>query len=94
MLQRTAVLSRVLLRSRVLCRPLVGTLRHGYVPGLLLPDLAMPGAGAGYRAHCLAEAQNLVENDVAHLANVINDFEVEVEGGGAVGLIRGIVPDL
>ncbi len=42
----------------------------------------------------LAEAEDLVEDHLAHLADVLDDLEVEVEGGGAVGLVAGVVPDV
>jgi hypothetical protein len=37
---------------------------------------------------------NLIQNHTAHLANVLNNLEVEVECGGAVGLVGGVVPDV
>jgi hypothetical protein len=52
------------------------------------------GLLTGLDADVLAEAVDLVEDHLAHLADVLDDLEVEVEGGGAAGLVRGVVPDV
>lgn len=53
-----------------------------------------PGAGARRGADELAEAEDLIQDHLAHLADVLDHLEVEVECGRAVGLVRGVVPDL
>lgn len=57
-------------------------------------DLAGQGVCAGDGSDELSEAVDLVEDNVAHLGDVVDDLEVEVECGWAVGLVRGIVPDV
>lgn len=42
----------------------------------------------------LAEAVNLVENHLAHVADIVEDLEIEVEGGGAVRLVARVMPDM
>lgn len=57
----------------------------------------MPGGVGSSRRHGaddLAEAEDLVEDHLAHVADVVDDLEAEVECGGAVGLVAGVVPDL
>jgi hypothetical protein len=61
--------------------------RHGR--GL---DVMVRG-GAGDSADELTEAVDLFEDHLAHLVDVVNDLEVEVEGGGAVWLVGWVVPD-
>jgi hypothetical protein len=45
-------------------------------------------------ADVLSEPLDLVQDHLAHLADVLDDLEVEVEGGRAAGLVRGVVPDV
>ena len=45
-------------------------------------------------AHGSTEAIDLVQDHLAHLRDLLDDFEVEVEGCGAGGLVRGVVPDV
>ena len=83
-----------LLRSRVLGLPrTLLVIRDGDVS--LLSDLLLLG-GVGLRllADGSAEADDLVEDHLAHLRHFVDDLKVEVESGGAVWLIRGIVPDV
>jgi hypothetical protein len=83
-----------LLRSRILGLPrTLVVIRDGDVS--LLSDLLLLG-GVGLRllADGSPEADDLVEDHLAHLGHFINDLEVEVEGGGAVWLVRSVVPDV
>ena len=61
----------------------------------LLSDLLLLG---GVRLRLLAdgsaEADDLVENHLAHVGDFVDDLEVEVEGRGTVWLVRGVVPDV
>lgn len=50
--------------------------------------------GLGLLADGGAEALDLVKDHLAHVGDLIDDLEGEVEGGGAVGLVRGVVPDV
>jgi hypothetical protein len=42
----------------------------------------------------LSKSRHLVQNHLAHLTHIFHDFEVEVEGCRAAGLVRRIVPDV
>lgn len=85
-------LAHVLLGTGILGLPLaLGTARRDGNLGRV--GLAM-GAGTGHGADKLAEAEDLVQDHLAHLADVLDHLEVEIEGGGAVRLVRGVVPDL
>jgi hypothetical protein len=42
----------------------------------------------------LSESGNLIQNHLAHLADIFHNLEVEVEGGRAARLIGGVMPDL
>ena len=41
-----------------------------------------------------SEADDLVQDHLPHLSHVLDDFEGEVECDGAVGFVRGVVPDV
>lgn len=95
LLLQTRRVRHVLLRTRVLGGPLSTARGHGHLARLLLGGL---GGGmactARDGAHELAEAVDLVQNHLAHILDLFDDFKVEIEGGGAVGLVGGVVPDL
>lgn len=89
-----ATASGSLLRSRILGLPrtLVG-IRYGDVS--LLSDLLLLGSvSLRLLADGSAEADDLVENHLAHVGDFVDDLEVEIEGRGAVWLVRGVVPDV
>lgn len=44
--------------------------------------------------HGSAEVDDFLVDHLAHLSDVLDDFEVEVEGRGAGGFVGGIVPDV
>ena len=41
-----------------------------------------------------SEVDNFVQDHLAHLTDIVDDFKVEVEGCRARGLVGGIVPDV
>jgi len=41
----------------------------------------------------LPEPEDLVQDHLAHLTNILDDLEVEIKGGRAVGLVASVVPD-
>lgn len=84
----------ILLRPRVLSRPLNIILRHGHLSRVLLTTLATLATRAGHRPDNLAEVVNFLEDSPAHVADVVHDLKVEVECCRAVGLVGGVVPDL
>lgn len=71
-------------------------LRDGDV--MLLGHLLLLGGSGGLRLGLLpdngAEADDFVVDHPAHFLDVVDDFEVEVEGCGASGLVGGVVPDV
>ena len=77
-----------LLRPRVLRAPGVAALGDGDCGSLAC------GLLAWLDAHVLPESLHLVQDHLAHLADVLDDLEVEVEGGGAAGFVGGVVPDV
>ena len=83
-----------LLRARILLSEAVVVLGDGDVAGGVLGADLLLHVGAGLDAHELAEALHLVEDHLLHLADVVHDLEVEVEGLGAHRLIRRVVPDV
>lgn len=88
LLQTLGVLSICLLRSWVLGSPATTSLRDrnsGALVETLLTRL---------NSHMLSESGNLIQNHLAHLADIFHDLEIEVEGCWAARLIRGVVPDL
>ena len=42
----------------------------------------------------LPEPLDFVQDHLAHLADLLDDLEVKVEGGGAAGFVGGVVPDV
>lgn len=83
-----------LLRSRILGLPrTLLVIRNGDIS--LLSDLLLLG-GVSLRllADGGAEADDLVKDHLAHVGDFVDDLEVEVEGRGAVWLVRGVVPDV
>lgn len=84
------LLAHRLLRSRVLVARAVVPLGDGDLLPLALQ--ALPAGGL--HAHHLAEAVDLVEDHALHVRDLVHDLELEVEGGRAAGLVRGVVPDL
>ena len=84
-------LSLRLLRPRILLLPPIIMLGDGHIAQRLLRRLHM---GPGLDAHELTKALYLVQNHLLHLANLIDDLEVEVEGGWADGLVGRVVPDV
>lgn len=86
--QARGALAVRLLWSRVLRAPGATTLRNW--------DCRPLGCGllAWLDSHVLSESLNLLQDHLAHLANIFNDLEVEVEGGGAARLVGGVVPDV
>lgn len=85
----------IFLWSGILGSPLVATLGHGDLAGAAL--LARSTASttlSGDGADELSESHHLVQDHAAHLADILNHLKVEVEGGGAVRLIRGVMPDV
>jgi hypothetical protein len=87
-LQALRALSICLLRSWVLSTPAPTSLRDRNGWALVLALLA------GLDSHMLSESGNFLQNHLSHLAHVLHDLEVEVEGGRATRLVRGVVPDL
>jgi len=47
----------------------------------------------GLSANFMAEFNHLLENHLSHLWDLLHDFEGEVEGGWAHGLVGDVVPD-
>lgn len=84
----------ILLRSGVFRSPLTSGLGHGNLSGCCLLDLAGQGVCAGYGSNELSKAVDFVEDNAAHLGDVVDDLKVEVECGWAIGLVRRIVPDV
>lgn len=68
-------------------------IRNGDVS--LLSDLLLLG-GVGLRllADGSAEADDLIEDHLAHVGDFVDNLEVEVEGCGAVRLVGGVMPDV
>lgn len=62
--------------------------------GLLGHLLLLGRVILGLLTDCCTEADDLVEDHVAHLRDVVDNLEVEVKGGRAARLVRGIVPDV
>lgn len=48
----------------------------------------------GLHAHLGAEHSDLIKDQLAQLADVLHDLEVEVEGRRAPGLVGRVVPDV
>ncbi len=44
-------------------------------------------------AHLLPEAEHLIQNHLPHLIDLVNNLKVEIEGGRAIRLVTGVVPD-
>lgn len=88
MLQARSRLPKCLLRPRVFRSPGAAALWDRYSRAL--------GCGllAGLDTDVLSESLDFVQDHLAHLADVLDDFEVEVEGGGAAGLVGSVVPDV
>lgn len=85
----------VLVRPRVICLPLAAALvRHGNLASAWLTQALGATLSSRDLPDELAEPVDLVEDHFAHLSHVLDHLEVEVESGGALGLVRGIVPDL
>lgn len=46
-----------------------------------------------WRAHQIPELTHLVEDHLAHFRHFVDNFKGKVKGGGADGLVGGVVPD-
>ena len=79
---------------RILSSPLLAVhiSRHGHLTGSMGLNTTLL-VTTGHGPDHLPEPIDLIEDHLAHLADIINDLKVEVEGGRAVGLVAGIVPD-
>ena len=77
----------------ILGRPLLAVhiSRHGYLTDLRLSTTLI--VATGNSADHLPEPEDLIENHLAHLSDILNNLEVEVERGRAVGLVASIVPN-
>lgn len=91
---QAAVVRAILMWPRIFSSPLLAVhiSRHGHLSGSLGLSAAL-SLTTGHGAHKLPEPEDFIKNHLAHLANIIDNLEVEVEGSRAVGLIAGIVPD-
>lgn len=78
------------MRSRILIPTTIIVVRYRHRRLLL----AGPTLATRLHANLLAEAVDLLQDHLLHLGNVLDDLEVEVEGRGAVWLVRGVVPDV
>lgn len=89
-----AVVRAILMWPGILGSPLltVHISRHGHLTGSLGLSTALL-VTTGHGADKLPEPIDLVENHLAHLAHIVDNLKVEVEGSRAVGLVAGIVPD-
>lgn len=83
-----------LLRPRILLRHAVEVLRNGHVARGVLRHHPLLHLRAGLLSDDVAEALHLVEDHLLHLADVVDDLEVEVEGLRADGLVGRVVPDV
>ena len=92
---RLKILSRrsILLRPGVIRLPLAAR-RDRHLSRRLLPRNPSTPLTAGDLPYKLSERKHLVENHLPHLPNVIHNLKVKVEGGGALGLVGRVVPDL
>ena len=77
-----------LLRSRVFRTPASPTLWNGYSWSLIRALLTR------LNTHMLSKSMHLIQNHLAHLAYVLHDLEVEIEGCRAARLVRSVVPDV
>lgn len=64
------------------------------VAQLLLLGSNGGGVSLGLLPHGSAEIDNFLVDHLAHLGDVLDDFEVEIEGRGTGGFVRGVVPDV
>lgn len=94
LLESRVSVTDIFLRSRILSSPLVAGLGHGDLGAALLARSTASTTLSGNGADELSESHHLVQDHAAHLTNILNHLKVEVEGGGAVGLVRGVVPDV
>ena len=91
---QTTGLALILLWPWVLAGPLLLSARQRHLASAsLLSGTRLAGA-RGCRSDVLSEAVDLVQNHLAHIANVVDNLKVKVEGGGTVGLVRLVVPNL
>lgn len=81
LLQACGALSVGFLRSWVLSAPCPAALGNRHSWSLVGTYLA------GLDSHVLAESGDFIQDHLAHLADVFDDFEVEVEGCGTSGLV-------
>ena len=88
LLQPSSALSISFLRSGILSAPAPTALRDGHSRTISLRGLAR------LDAHVLSEPVDLLQNHLAHLADVLDDLEVEVECRRAARLVRRVVPDV
>lgn len=87
-LLETCSILTIFLRTRIFVAPSASSLWDWY-SGTLAGSLL-----TGLDTDMLSEASDLIQDHLAHLANILYDFEVEVEGCWAAGLVGGIVPDV
>lgn len=90
LLQTSSMLSISLLRSWVLSAPRSTALRHGNLRSDTITVLVL----SGLDPDLLSEHSHFVQNHFPHLADILYNFEIEVEGSWAARLVRGIVPDM
>ena len=87
-----------LLRPWVLALSWVPAIGDRYLATLLLRILLCLVAIARLlvlkrRAYRAAELMDLIQNHGAHVVDFLDDLEAEVEFGGTVWLVAGVVPD-
>lgn len=87
-------MAHVLLWSGVFPCPLLATGGHGHLRcTTLLTSTAVLGRPWD-GSHKLSEAVDLLEDHLAHITNVIDHLEVEVEGSRAVRLVARVMPNV
>lgn len=88
-----AALRMRLMRARGIIPLLLGPLMIRDADGVL-PDIGVDEVGRqGLPADLVAEFDHLLQDHLPHLRDLLDDFEREVEGSRARGLVRGVVPD-
>lgn len=87
-------LGLVFLWPRVFTGPLLLSARQGDLTGAGLLSGTRLSGSRRCRSDELPEAVDLVQDHLSHVAHVVDDLKVKVEGGRAVGLVRLVVPDL
>jgi hypothetical protein len=86
LLESCISVARVLLWSGVLGGPLAVALGQRHRNTLLVLE-ASSATLTGSGADTLSESRHLIQNHASHLTNILNNLEVEVEGGGAIRFV-------